>query len=270
MAEIVLRPFADLPNEPDWVAMREILPAATASTRTIKKYGARDITIVSMLPMSWPALHREDGEIFVALQTTAASNDPSRDFAAAVLAAIDAEPGTTIDKVTVTDETPRLQDIIDGSAGFEVAVHEGFDFWFPADAELDAETKGALEEANNTVIESWAVTDVPHAFCARMGQKIFLRWARVEDEDKVIDGLSRLQGQRAARIADGKLLGAFRASGIVIPVWELPRNATSAEIDEAVQAFVAGLDAAIADESELDANSRRARGGIVARQLTLR
>lgn len=270
MAEIVLRPFADLPNEPDWVAMREILPAATAQARTTKEYGAKDITIVSMLPMSWPALHREDGQVFVALQTTAASNDPSRDFAAAALAAIDAEPGTNIEKVTVTDETPRLQDVIDASAGFDITVHEGFDFWFADDAELDAETKGALEEANNTVIESWAVTDVPHAFCARMGQKIFLRWARDEDEDAVIDGLSRLQGQRAARIADGKLLGAFRTSGIVIPVWELPRNATSAEIDEAVQAFAPGLTAAIAETGDLDANARRARGGIVARQLTLR
>ena len=77
-SDFVLRPFEGLPGEPDWVALKELVPAATATARTTKKYGARDVLVTTVLPTSWPALHRSDGMVLLALQTTSSSNDVSR------------------------------------------------------------------------------------------------------------------------------------------------------------------------------------------------
>src|SRR5690554_5641075 len=113
MAEIVLRPFSGLPGEPDWIAMREIIPAATAKARTNAKHGGKEIVVTTMLPMAWPALHRDDGTIFLALQTPTTGRDASQDLAAALLAALEVEPGTPIEQVLPAADGPRLQDILD-------------------------------------------------------------------------------------------------------------------------------------------------------------
>src|SRR6476469_6312640 len=43
----VSRPFEGLPGEADWVALRELVSAATAKLRTTE---GRDVTLVSVLP----------------------------------------------------------------------------------------------------------------------------------------------------------------------------------------------------------------------------
>ncbi|MFN3354188.1 MAG: DUF5926 family protein, partial [Brevundimonas sp.] len=48
------------------------------------------------LPMAWPALHRGDGTIMLALQQHAGSGDASRDLAALLLRALELAPGTPI------------------------------------------------------------------------------------------------------------------------------------------------------------------------------
>src|SRR5699024_10422679 len=78
------RPFQGLPPEVDWVAMREIVPAASAWARTTEEYGSQDVQVVTLLPMLWPAMKREDGVVVVALQFVTNSGDPSRDAAAAL------------------------------------------------------------------------------------------------------------------------------------------------------------------------------------------
>ena len=83
------RPFEGLPGEADWVAMREIVPAATAVVRTTSAHGARDVIASTVLPMAWPAMHRADGSVLLGLQTQGGSGDPSRDAAAALLTALD-------------------------------------------------------------------------------------------------------------------------------------------------------------------------------------
>ena len=60
---LVTRPFEGLPCEADWVALREIVPAATATVRTTAEHGARDVTVTTVLPMAWPAMHRADGAV---------------------------------------------------------------------------------------------------------------------------------------------------------------------------------------------------------------
>ena len=149
------RPFEGLVGESDWVAIREILPAATARLtlrpESLPEGAVTEVTVATVLPLAWPALHRADGTVFVATQTSGSSGDASRDLAAALLAALSAPAGSPVTQLpAVTGDTPRLQDLIVPEAAFEVEVHEGFDFWV-AQEDLDAESSASLERANATV-----------------------------------------------------------------------------------------------------------------------
>src|SRR5690349_7319661 len=52
---LVRRPFEGLPGECDWVAMREIVPAATATVSLVGDAAGRPTTVATILPMAWPA-----------------------------------------------------------------------------------------------------------------------------------------------------------------------------------------------------------------------
>ncbi|NUR57623.1 MAG: SEC-C domain-containing protein, partial [Catenulispora sp.] len=81
------RPFEGLPGETDIVAMRELVPAATAPLKLAGEHADRKVTLATVLPMAAPAVHRDSGEIVLALQTLATSGDPDRDQADALLRA---------------------------------------------------------------------------------------------------------------------------------------------------------------------------------------
>ena len=95
------RPFEGLPGETDWVALREILPAATATVTVRPEHvpdGAPDeVVVATVLPMAWPGLHRADGTVLIGTQSGNASGDPSRDLAAQLLAATEADAGLRVD-----------------------------------------------------------------------------------------------------------------------------------------------------------------------------
>ena len=55
-----------------------------------------------------------------------------------------------------------------------------------------------------------------------------------------------------------------------MPVWELPRGTEADELEGPVAELDARLTEALAVTEPLDANERRARAGIVSRQVTLR
>ena len=97
-----------------------------------------------------------------------------------------------------------------------------------------------------------------------------VRWARTEDEDRVVDAIARLHAKRESGLAGGKFLGMFRACGLVVPVWELPRGTEADELTEPMQDLSQRFESALAVDAPLDANERRARAGIVSRQVTLR
>jgi len=80
----VARPFEGLPNETEWVALREIVPAAVGKAR-LKSTG-EEIVIASLLPNSVSAIKRTDGVVMLALQVQTSSGDASRDMAAALTA----------------------------------------------------------------------------------------------------------------------------------------------------------------------------------------
>lgn len=273
-AEFVLRPFEGLPGEPDWVAMREVVPAAAGTARTTPEHGARDVLVVTTLPQAWPAVHRADGVVMVALQQHAGSGDASRDLADLLLRALALEPGTPIRSAPIPEPGPRLQDVLDLAVPFEVTVHESFDFWVPEGAELPPDAEAQRQQLAEAVVPTRRLTSVDAAYWTRMGGKEYLRWAMPHDEEAFMDALARLHARRTSGLGDagalGRFLGAFRSCGLVIPVWELERGVDDADLEEAAAALGARLEEALAVDEPLDAAQRRARAGLVARQLTLR
>ncbi|MBK8732550.1 MAG: topoisomerase II [Actinomycetales bacterium] len=290
-APFVRRPFEGLPGETDWVAMREFLPAATAAVRFATKVSAADVSalpqeavVATVLPMAWPGLHREGGGVMVATQSGATSGDASRDVAAAWLLAAAAEEGHPVVAVpTPTADSPRLQDILDVSAPLEVTVHEGFEFWV-GDTELDEDSTASLQRANESVVptrrvvaagggaDGGAAADVSRSvFWVRFGPRTFVRWVLPDDEDAATDGLARLVAADRQRLTpESRLLGAFRASGLLVPVWEVDAETEVESLGAAVAALVNPMREAIESSVALTSDERRARNGLLSRQVTLR
>ncbi|MDQ2755304.1 MAG: DUF5926 family protein [Actinomycetota bacterium] len=274
-APFVARPFEGLPCETEWVAMRELIPAATARitfAAGAAPAGAADTaTVVTVLPLAWPALHRNDHEVLVATQSGASSGDASRDLAAALLLACAADEGTPVVTVSPpTADSPRLQDLLDLDAPFEVSVHEGFDFWV-GDAELDDEGRESLQRANESSIPTSRVEGVPSAFWCEINGRTYVRWVLPHDEDAATDALARLLAADTSRLVDGsRLLGAFRASGLLVPVWEVPVDDEPGSFTDAVLAMKGRIEQALASDVALTPQERSARAGLVNRQVTLR
>jgi uncharacterized protein DUF5926/SEC-C motif-containing protein len=273
-AALVRRPFAGLPGEADWVALREIVPAATAPLTLRPEFGPpTEAMAATVLPLAWPGLHRADGQVWLGLQAAGASGDPSRDLADALLRAIAAEPGSPVSPVDLARPGPRLQDVLVLDEPLAVTVHEGFDFWI-ADADtaaLDAEVKDSLERANSAVVPTARLTSVEAAYWCRVGERTHLRWVMTAEEESLLDALARLHAAGADRLGEaGRYVGAFRAHGLLVPVWDLDRDAVAADVEAPAAAFEQAVAEALARTEPLTADERRARAGVVSRQVTLR
>src|SRR2546421_1865675 len=147
----VTRPFEGLPGEADWVALRELVPAATAPLKTAD---GRDVTLASVLPGGVPALVRENGEILLGVQLQTSSDDVSRDLGTALAAALEAPAGAPVDPGPIGaagSAGPRLQEVLDLTAPLEVTVHQDFGFWLEG---VDAGPAAAagLDQANAAVL----------------------------------------------------------------------------------------------------------------------
>ena len=268
---LVGRPFEGLPGECDWIALREIVPAATAIVTTTAEHGSVTVTVASVLPMAWPALRRADGSVILGLQTTSGSGDASRDVAHALQQALDSEPGTPVAEGELPGIGPRLQDLLDTTKPFEVAVHAGFDFWMQPDQEITADVRESLERANSAVVPTTRLTSVDAAYWCRMGDRCHLRWVLPYDESAVLDGIARLHAAGASSLVEGgRYVGSFRADGLLVPVWDLPETSEPADLEEPAKEFGVRLDEAMANSAPLTADERRARAGVVSRQVTLR
>ncbi|HYN29844.1 MAG TPA: DUF5926 family protein [Dermatophilaceae bacterium] len=268
------RPFEGLPLETAWAALREVLPAATAVVPLRQGAGEglpERFVLASVLPMSWAALHRADGTVLVGAQTGATSGDASRDLAGQLLAAAALEPGTpVVTSVPVTAETPRLQDLVEPAADLDVEVHEGFDFWVEGQ-ELSGEAKESLEHANEAVVPTVPLAALPSAYWVRVSDRTYIRLVLPDDEDAATDALARLHAAGLDALGDGtRLLGAFRTSGLLIPVWEVPPETTAADHEGALGAWGERYAVALASGGPLTAEERRARSGLLSRQVTLR
>lgn len=268
---LVTRPFEGLTGECDWVAMREIVPAATATVKLAEEFGGGEAIVVTVLPMAWPALHRADGVVLLGLQTGGSSGDPSRSLARALLAARESEPGSPVTDLALPDPGPRLQDVLDGSGSFEVTVHEGFEFWFSGKEDMTPDVRQSLEQANASAIPTRRLSSVEAAYWCQIGARRHLRWVLPDDETQVLDGLARLHAAGDSALLDGsRYVGSFRANGLIVPVWDLAEDTEADDLEAPMAAFEKRLRDAIAVTEPLTADERRAKAGVVSRQLTLR
>jgi len=272
---LVQRPFAGLASEPDWVALREIVPSATSALTLSAEYAAqaagRQVLLATVLPMAWPALVRADGTILLGLQTATGSGDPSRDLGDVLARALSAEPGGPVSSLRLGDG-PRLQEVLDVTVPLEVTVHDGFEFWVDASqTEMTADVSASLEMANSTAMPTYRLTSVEAAYWCRMGPKEFLRWAQPHDEEPLLSALARLQSRGESALgSDTRLIGTFRAHGLLVPVWDLPSGTEPQSLEEPAGAFLERLNQVLTETGELNEAERRARAGLANRQVTLR
>ncbi|MDR1151694.1 MAG: DUF5926 family protein [Bifidobacteriaceae bacterium] len=265
-----VRPFAGLPSEADWVALRGLVPSATATARLAPAHGGEAVEVATLLPEIRPAWKRADGTPVIALQSTFSSADPGLDLGQALELAMEAEPGEAVAAIEPDKPTQRLQDLLDLDEPFTVTVHPGFDYWAELDPR-DENMSAAIEEASKVIDPTAAVPGVPSAYWTTLAGRPFLRWALGIPEPELLDALARLQAERQAAVVEGgKYAGAFRALGLIIPVWELPRGTEAADLTEPLDAFKERLDHALAQGGDLSVAQRRARAGLVARSVTLR
>ena len=204
--QFVARPFEGLPGECDWVAMREIVPAATARLQLTGELAGREATLATVLPMAWPGLVRQDGAVFVGLQVPGGSGDASRDVADALERALDAEPGMPIMQPTLPAPGRRLQDLLDAQAPLDVEVHSGFDFWLEGVDDRSPEVVASMERANEAVVPTTRLASVEAAYWCEIRDRNHLRWVMPHDEDALLDALARLHVKGADRVGQGLAL----------------------------------------------------------------
>ncbi len=272
----VRRPFEGLAGETEWVALQEIVPAATATVRLapgVAPEGSdvEEVVVASVLPLAWPGLRRADGTVLVGAQAGGSSGDASRDLARSLLAALDAEPGTPVPTVpAATAEDPRLQEVLEATTPLEVTVHDGFDFWVDGQ-QLEGEAAESLERANASVVPTAKLAAATSAYWCRIGERTHIRLVLGEDEDPATDALARLHAAGETALGDGsRLLGAFRACGLLVPVWDLDPAAEAVAHEDELAAFCARYRAALEAAEPFTAAERRARSGLLSRQVTLR
>ena len=275
---IVIRPFEGLAAEGDLVAMREFLPSATAPL-PLREPAPVEVKVATVLPGASAALVRPSGEILLGMQVQTRSGDLSADLARALAWALSAEPGNALAVVGPNvggAEITRLQDVLDPTAPLELTVHSDFAWWIPADeagSEQTAEVTATLERANSVILPTEPVLadGVRSAYWVDTGSKAHLRWVRSEPEDALLAALARLQARDELTLTeDTKYAGAFRAHGLLVPVWDLDRELHPKEWVEPVAAFAKRLDKALAETAPLTDAERRSRDALAGKQITLR
>jgi hypothetical protein len=264
----VARPFEGLPGEAEWVALREIVPAATASISV----DGRKVLVATVLPMAWPALVRRDGLVMLGVQVPARSGDVSREMAATLLEALDADPGTPITTRILPGDGPRLQDLLSDSP-LEVEVRDGFRFWVDGsdDEPADPEIAASMERADAAILPTVRMTSAAAAYWCRLPERAHLRWVLPHGEDVALDALARIYAEDHLSLGEGsRYVGSFRAHGLLVPVWDLPRDTEATEWEAALGSLRERLVAALDENLPLTSEQRRVRDGLKLRQVTIR
>jgi Family of unknown function (DUF5926)/SEC-C motif len=268
----VSRPFEGLASECDLIALRELVPAATAPLPLVESVQTdRAVKLCTLLPMATPAMVREDGTVWLALQVQHQFGDPSRDLAAVLERALEAEPGEAVGLTEPPGQGRRLQDMVETDRPLEITVHDSFEFWI---ADMDDDTgalRASLESANAAANPTRRLSSVEAAYWTDVGTKEHLRWVMPHDEERLLSALARLHVRGADVIAEGaRLVGMFRVHGVLVPVWDLPVGTGADVLEEPAAAFAEELDLALGDDAPLTSEERAARSGLANRQLTIR
>ncbi|MCX4387725.1 DUF5926 family protein [Micromonospora peucetia] len=270
----VPRPFEGLADEPEWIALRELVPAASAPLRLApalaEEFGDRQVTLATVLPMATPAMTKPDGRVLIGLQRHLQSGDVSRDLAEALLCALRAEPGRPVPVPPLPGPGPRLQDVL-ADGPLEISMHDGFEFWLDPGAGDDPNVQASLERANAAIYPTVRLAAARAAYWCQVPEKAHVRWVLPDDEDAALDALARLSVAGTLVLGENtRFAGMFRAHGRLVPVWDLPDAVPAADWEQPVADFAKRYAEALAEPAPLDAAGRRARHGLLGRQLALR
>jgi hypothetical protein len=95
-------------------------------------------------------------------------------------------------------------------------------------------SQAALDQANEEQAHDRPAQPlVMRAYWTSVGNREYLRWVLPDDEDRVLDGLARLHAADAEHLVEGdRLIGMFRAHGLVTPVWDLPLGTGAEALEE--------------------------------------
>ena len=271
----VVRTFAGLPGECDWVALREFIQCGTAPlTLRTGAFGSDahpDVLVSSVLPGIAPALRRQDGDVWLAVQVAHQSGDVSTDIATALSLALDSEPGVSVSMPDLAGAGVRLQDVVDPDAAFTVTVRDAYDYWFDGVDDPDGSIGAMVEQINDSIEPAARLEAVDAAYWSQSTPREFLRWVLPHDEDRALDALARLHAAEADGVVEGsRLVGSFRAHGLLVPVWDLPPGTGSDALEEPLTALAGRLGEALSTDSPLTSQERAARNGLASRQLTIR
>lgn len=267
------RPFEGLAGECELIALREFVPSATAPL-TLTVDTDRKVTLATVLPMAAAGLVRADGSAFVGLQVQTRSSDVSRDLARALRWALEADPGEVLGVVgpeTEEGDRERLQDMVDVKAELEPELHGDFSWWLPEDEEPTGEVALSLERANQAIMPTERIGAA--AYWVDAGDRAHLRWVRPEPESQLLFALARLSARGELGLGEGsRYAGSFRAHGVLVPVWDLDREQHAREWSKPAEELGARLDEALAslEKTPLTHEERRARDGLIGRQVTIR
>lgn len=267
------RPFEGLPHEREMVAMREIIPCAIMTAHTNAEYGAVEFDFVTLLPDGAGAMVRGDGRILIGLQTRFHTGDLSHDVGSALAAAVAFEHAGNegVVQFDVRDPGPRLQEVLDLEAEQPpMVVVEDFGYWFDPNEEVDSDRAAALEQNRQDMVPTEEVPGAEGMYWCAMNNN-FVRFVVAADEDQLYTALARLQAAGTAVLGeDSKFVGAFRACGIGIPVFQVAPEYTAADLAKPAQRLAAALTDALATSTPLSDEEKRARAGMVSRQVTIR
>ena len=270
---IITRPFAGLAAETELIALREFVPSASAPLTLLPAIADttdRSVTLASVLPGAAAALTRSDGSVLLGMQVQTHSGDLSRDLAAALEWALAAEPSTVLSVIGRASVGPRLGDMVVDEP-LEVTVHPDFSWWLEEEAEPGSEVALSLERANSAITPTSRVAGLAAAYWVDAGNRAHLRWVRPEDEQPLMAALARLAVADELGLGEGsRYVGSFRAQGRLVPVWDLDHEAHPSEWDAPALAFAGRLERALQSDAPLSDAERRARDGILGRQVTLR
>ena len=208
------------------MALRELVPAATAKLRTTD---GRDVTLASVLPGGTPALVRANGEILLGVQMQASSDDVSRDLGTALAAALEAPAGAPVDPGP--DRRRRIgRPAAAGAARPGRAVRgrrprrlrrSGWRAPTPVRRRWPGSSTPTRRSCRPCGCPDWR----PPTGCGRAAsaptcagcgpsprRSCSTRWPGSRASEQILLG----EGTRYA--------GAFRALGLVVPVWDLPAD----------------------------------------------
>lgn len=275
----VERPFEGIAAERELVAMRELIPCAVVEAKTSKQLGSHDFDFVTLLPDGASAMVRGDGRILVGLQTRFNSGDLSHDLAGGLQAALTLrESGETgVAKFDVRDPAPRLQEILDPSCltsgaddKIKIQILEDFSYWFDPAEQQDEATEEALQQNREDMVPTRAIPGVDGMYWCEMNNN-FVRYVTAVPEDTLFTALSRMQVSGDATLGEGsRFVGAFRACGLAIPVFQVDATLGVPELEEPAAKLEAALQKALQQQEPLTDDERRARAGLISRQVTIR